>query len=93
MLYAHCDVAHVADMNAVGLTWLELDTLTGPTSQQYDDMLQNMSELRHLHINKVSFCTVIPQRACSLCSARFAMFLLPLHSMYNSAPVNGPHLL
>lgn len=38
----------------VGLTRLHLDTITGPTPQQYDDMLHTMSKLQHLHIHKVS---------------------------------------
>ena len=36
-----------------GLTRLQLDTLTGPDPQQYDDMLHSMSELQHLQIHKV----------------------------------------
>lgn len=37
-----------------GLTRLQLDTLTGPDPQQYDDMLHSMSELQHLQIHKVT---------------------------------------
>ena len=37
-----------------GLTRLYLDTLTGPTPQQYDDMLHTLSKLQHLHIHKVN---------------------------------------
>ena len=37
-----------------GLTRLQLDTLTGPDPQQYDDMLHSMSELQHLQIRKVT---------------------------------------
>ncbi len=36
-----------------GLTRLQLNTLTGPDPQQYDDMLHSMSELQHLEIHKV----------------------------------------
>jgi len=33
-------------MMYAGLTRLQLDTLTGPDPQQYDDMLHSMSELQ-----------------------------------------------
>ncbi len=42
-----------------GVTRLQLDTLTGPDPQQYDDMLHSMSELQHLQIHKV---TTVPSR-------------------------------
>ena len=39
---------------SAGLTRLQLNTLTGPDPQQYDDMLHSMSELQHLQIHKVT---------------------------------------
>ncbi|KAL0043557.1 hypothetical protein WJX79_008345 [Trebouxia sp. C0005] len=43
----------IAELAALsGLTSLQLNTLTGPDPQQYDDMLHSMSELQHLQIHK-----------------------------------------
>ena len=46
-----------------------MNTLTGPTPQQYDDMLQSMDQLQHLHIIKVTqimFCELVSKiRLCS----------------------------
>ena len=38
---------------SAGLTKLELNTITGPTAVQYDDMLEALTNLQHLLINKV----------------------------------------
>lgn len=43
-------IAELAGLS--GLTRLQLNTLTGPDPQQYDDMLHSMSELQHLQIHK-----------------------------------------
>ena len=40
-----------------GLTKLELNTIAGPTAPQYDDMLQSMDQLQHLHVIKVTHLT------------------------------------
>ena len=54
----------MADVCLAGLTRLELKSLLGPTPAQYDDMLQTMTDLQHLQIEKV----------CGLTKCLFASF-------------------
>ena len=40
-------------VRSAGLTRLELNTITGPTAIQYDEMLETLTNLEHLEVTKV----------------------------------------
>lgn len=55
-------------VSSAGLTKLELHSIKGPKAIQYDEMLEALTCLQHLHITKVlsQCCICMPASCCVL---------------------------